>query len=372
MFELPIFNIIIAAVLSVAFSMIAVPSLLGIAETIKLFDKSNPRKSHKGEIPNLGGFAIFGAFIISYCIAGSFAEKEIKYIIAALCFVFMIGAKDDIVDLSPRKKFIGQFIAAALLVIIGGVRLTSFYGVLGISNLPYWASVVFSIVTIVFIVNAFNLIDGVNWLAGGLTIVSMGAFGSWFYIHGYYDYAIMAASIIGSIVVFLKYNYTPSKIFLGDSGSLSIGLLTAMLAIRFIEESAEARYSQADLPFLVISGPAMAIAILIIPIFDTLKVFALRIYNRKSPFEADKTHHHHKLLDLGFSHEKTSAILVSVNILFIIAVYYAQFLRSVILIFLIFLVAAILSFILYKIKPSKRSSINNSSHKEKAFELNEM
>lgn len=364
MFEQPLFYIVLAAILSIAFTIIAIPSLLGIAEYIDLYDETNPRKSHKGKIPNLGGFAVFGAFVISYCIAGDFSEKEVKYIIAALCFIFMIGAKDDIVDLTPHKKFGGQFLAASLIVLIGGVRLTSFYGIFGIAHLPYIVSVIFSIVTIVFIINAFNLIDGVNWLAGGVTLVAMGTFALWFYIHGFYDYAIMAASIIGSILVFLKYNYSPAKIFLGDSGSLSIGLLTAVLIILFIEKSAAVLYVHTNEPFHVISGPALAIAILIIPIFDTLKVFTVRILNGRSPFDADRTHHHHKLLDLGFTHEQTSAILVSVNIAFVVVVYYTQFLRNAILIPLIFIVAGLLSFALYSIKPSKKTSSTISTQKE--------
>lgn len=350
MLEQAYINIILASFVSFGITYIVIPSLIKIAEIKGLFDSENLRKSHSGSIPNLGGIAIFGAFVISYCLFGNFLEPQIKYIIAALCFIFMIGAKDDIVELTPYKKFAGQIIAAFVVVYFGEIRLTSFYGILGIRELPEMISVIFSILTVVFIINAFNLVDGVNWLAGGITSVIATTFGIWFYIHGYYDYAIMAACILGSIIAFLKYNYTPAKIFMGDSGSLSLGLLSAVMAILFIEESGKIVYSSYHLPFHVTSAPALAIAILIIPIFDTLRVFTIRIFNKRSPFTADRNHHHHRLLDLGFTHIQTTAILVFVNSLFIFTIYQLQFLRSVMLIPLMLVSASVLSYVLFSFK----------------------
>lgn len=360
MFECVEYNIIGATILSFALSILIIPSLINIAEIRHLYDSTNERKSHLGSIPNLAGIAIFGSFVISFCLFGLFKETEIKYLLGALCFVFMIGAKDDIVELTPYKKFIGQFIAASVVVYLGDVRLTSFYGILGISIIPYYISIAFSILTIVFIINAFNLIDGVNWLAGGVSLVVSLSFGTWFYTHGYYDYAIMAACIFGAIIAFLKFNYSPAKIFLGDSGSLSLGLLTATMAIEFIELSASQAYSSINLPFHVTSGPAMAIAILIIPIFDTLRVFTLRILQGKSPFSPDKTHHHHRLLELGFTHEQTSAILITTNVIFIFITYQLQFLRSVYLIPILFAVAVIISYMLFNFNFSKKK-VNSHS-----------
>lgn len=341
-------DILGATLLSLLLTLAIIPSLIKIAEIKHLFDSTDERKSHTGSVPNLAGIAIFGSFMISYCLFGYFGEKEIKYLLSALCLVFMVGAKDDIEDLTPYKKFGLQFAAAMIVVIIGDLRLTSFYGIFGITTLPYIFSILFSVITVVFIINAFNLIDGVNWLAAGVTLVASITFGSWFYIHGYYDYAIMSACIVGSIVAFMKFNRTPAKIFLGDSGSLSLGLLTAVMAIEFIELADKDAYSSINMPFYISSGPAMAISILIIPIFDTLKVFIVRIIHGKSPFYPDRSHHHHKLLDMGFTHEQTSMILVAVNIFFITATYYLQFLRSYVLIGLIFFTASLLSFILFK------------------------
>lgn len=360
MFETVEYNILGATLLSFLLSLIIIPSLINIAEIRHLYDASNERKSHTGSIPNLAGIAIFGSFVISFCLFGLFNEKEIKFLLGALCFVFMIGAKDDIVELTPYKKFIGQFIAASVVVYLGDVRLTSFYGILGITSIPYYVSLGFSIVTIVFIINAFNLIDGVNWLAGGISLLVSITFGAWFYTHGYYDYAIMAACISGAIIAFLKYNYSPAKIFLGDSGSLSLGLLTATMAIEFIELSSDQVYASVNQPFHVTSGPAMAIAILIVPIFDTLRVFTLRLLHKKSPFSPDRSHHHHRLLDLGFTHEQTSGILVATNVVFIFLTYHLQFLRSAYLIPIIFTVAIMISYLLFNINFSKKG-INSHS-----------
>lgn len=351
-------NIILSA--SVAFALVyySIPSLINIADIKKLFDTENSRRSHEGRVPNLAGIAIFGAFVISFCIFGSFKQAPIKYILSALSFVFMIGAKDDIVELTPYKKFIGQIIAAGIVVYLGDVRLTSFYGLFGITHLPYIVSVLFSIVTVVFIINAFNLIDGINWLASGVVLVSMGTFGTWFYIHNYMDYTIMSACVIGAVLAFMKYNYTPAKIFMGDSGSLSIGLLAAALALIFIEESSKLAHSSTALPFYVKTGPALAIAILIIPIFDTLRVFTKRIINGRSPFYPDKTHHHHKLLDLGLSHVQASFVLITANILFIILAFQLQDLRNAILIPLLFFIAFLASSVLYMLKRAPKNASN--------------
>lgn len=343
-------NIIFAALVSFGITYVVIPSIIKIAEIKGLFDSNNVRKSHSGEVPNLGGIAIFGAFIITYCLFGHFIQPSIQYIISALCFIFMIGAKDDIVELTPYKKLLGQIIAASIVVYFGEIRLTSFYGILGIRELPEIVSILFSITTVVFIINAFNLIDGVNGLAGGVTLVITSTFGLWFYIHGYMDYAVMAACIIGSIIAFLKYNYTPAKIFMGDSGSLSLGLLAAVMSIIFIEQSGKIVYSSAHLPFHVTSAPALAIATMIIPIFDTLKVFITRIFKGRSPFSADKNHHHHRLLALGFTHVQTSAILVTFNAIFIFIIFQLQHIRSFLLIPILFAIAAVCSTILFKIK----------------------
>lgn len=345
-------NVIASAITSFLFVFTVIPSIIKIADIKHLYDSEGGRKSHTGAVPNLAGIAIFGGFLISFCLFCDFqAAPEVQYLLAALCFVFMLGVKDDMVELTPHKKFLGQILAAIIITYLGDVRLTSFYGILGISEIPYWLSIIFSTITIVFIINAFNLIDGINWLASGVTLVITSVFGIWFFVHGFNQYAIMSATVFGAIIAFMRYNYSPAKIFMGDSGSLSLGLISAMLAVVFIEKSSAIVHSSEAIPFHIKSAPSFAIAVLIIPIFDTLRVFSMRILKRKSPFQADRTHVHHQLIDLGLTHIQASLILVAVNFGFVLLAFLLQDLRNVILTPIILGVAIISSVILYSLKP---------------------
>ena len=216
-----------------------IPSIIKVANIKHLFDTPGERKSHFGVTPTLGGVGIFGGFMIAFCLFASFdlKTKEMRFILAALCFTFMLGAKDDIVELVASKKFIGQIFAACIIVILGEVRITSLYGLFGISYISEAFSILLSIVTIIFIINAFNIIDGINLLAGSVTIFMSVAFGAWFFFYGFFDYAILAAAMSGAVFAFLKYNYTPAKIaqIFKDmnkkitSASISIALIAVLL-----------------------------------------------------------------------------------------------------------------------------------------------
>lgn len=347
-----------AVLTSFVLTYMFIPSIIKVAIIKHLYDTPDERKSHHGVIPTLGGVGIFGGFIIGFCLFARFNMKsvEIKYVIAALSFTFMLGAKDDIVELVANKKFIGQIFAASIVVILGDIRLTSLYGLFGVSMIGDIPSYILSIITIIFIVNAFNLVDGINLLAGSIGIVSTVTFGTWFIFNAFFDYAILAAAMSGALFAFLKYNYTPAKIFMGDSGSLTVGLLVSVLAIQFIEKNEmvlavnESRHSLSQ----ITAAPAMAIAVLIIPLYDTLRVFTLRLLNKKSPFIADRNHIHHKLLDTGFSHLQATTILIIVNLLFIISTYLLQFLGNMYLMILQLATATLLTFILFSIKSKKK------------------
>ncbi|MCB0506964.1 MAG: undecaprenyl/decaprenyl-phosphate alpha-N-acetylglucosaminyl 1-phosphate transferase [Bacteroidetes bacterium] len=332
-----------------------IPSIIKIANIKHLFDSPNERKVHQNVIPTLGGIGIFAGFMISLCLfAKFFPSNGMRYILAALCFMFMLGAKDDIVELVATKKFIGQIFAASIVVILGDIRLTSLYGLFGFSYISEPVSMALSIVTIIFIINAFNIIDGINMLAGSICVLMSFAFGAWFFYYGFYDYAVLAASMSGAVLAFLKYNSTPAKIFMGDSGSLSIGLLAAVLAIQFIEQNEMVLLSGREQGIHIVAAPAMAIAVLIIPLFDTLRVFTLRILDKKSPFEADRNHIHHRLIDLGLSHFQATLILVIVNIIFITLAYFLQSWGNLYLMLFELALAIVLSYILFSIKIKKK------------------
>jgi UDP-GlcNAc:undecaprenyl-phosphate GlcNAc-1-phosphate transferase len=346
---------------SLILTYVFIPSIIKVAEIKHLFDEEDVRKSHEGVVPTLGGVGIFAGFIIGFCLFATFispqsdADKvyEIKYVLAAMCFMFMLGSKDDIVELVHTKKFVGQIFAASMVVILGDIRITSLYGLFDISQIGYVFSVLLTITTIIFIVNAFNIIDGINTLSASLGILSLVAFGSWFYYYGFIDYAIMAMAMMGALVAFIRFNYTPARIFMGDSGSLSIGLLMAILAIQFIEKNEVELLRGATARIHIAAAPAMAVAVLIIPLFDTLRAFTLRILHKKSPFVADRNHIHHRIIDLGFSHIQATALLILVNIIIIIISYLLQSWGNLYLMLFQLSLCMLLAFLLFSVKLKK-------------------
>jgi UDP-GlcNAc:undecaprenyl-phosphate GlcNAc-1-phosphate transferase len=298
---------------STLITLLVIPSILHVARTRHLYDDlGHFRKQHDHGIPRLGGVAIFVGFIITlllFCITGQ--QLPLNYLLLSCVILFAMGLKDDLSGVNPSTKFFIQFVVSAILVIPGDIRLTSMYGVLGIHDIAFFPSVCFSILTIILLINAFNLIDGIDGLAGTTGIIVNSAFATLFiYIHQY-ELASVCLAMVGALLGFLRYNLTPAKIFMGDTGSLLIGLVSIVMAIKFIEVN---RSVDAGLP-RIYSVPALAMAILIGPIFDTFRVFSLRIIKKGSPFRADRNHIHHRILRLGFNHMQTTLILASVNMI---------------------------------------------------------
>ncbi len=306
-------NILLSAALSFLITFFAIPVIIQVAKNKKLFDEPDERKVHKAVIPTLGGLGIFAGFIVATLMGFPIGiTSELQYFAAAAIVIFFLGMKDDILVLSASKKFVGQLIAAGILIKFAGIQITNMHGFLGIYEIPHYASIILSLFTIIVITNSFNLIDGVDGLAGSLGTLTTLIFGAYFYYIGHTEYAVMAFALAGSLLSFLIYNFPPAKIFMGDTGSLLVGLVNSILVIKFINLSAT---PEVALPLA--ASPAIGFAILMIPLFDTLRVFGLRILDRRSPFSPDRTHVHHFLLDLGFSHRKITIFCVSLNILFI-------------------------------------------------------
>lgn len=301
---------------SVLITLLSIPSILHVARTRHLYDDvGHFRKQHDHGIPRLGGVAIFVSFTITLLLF-SMIDKTlpVSYLLATSIMLFIMGIKDDLSGVNPSTKFFIQFIVATILVTLGHIRFTSMYGLLGIYNLPYLASAILSALFIMLIINAFNLIDGIDGLAGTTGIIVNGTFAALFIYMKHYEFAAISLIMVGAIVGFLRYNLTPAKIFMGDSGSLLIGLISAVMAVKFIELNKVVPFKTPNL----LSAPAIAFAILIGPIFDTLRVFGLRIAKGVSPFTADRNHIHHRLLKLGYNHLQTTLILAGANILSII------------------------------------------------------
>jgi len=337
------YDLILSFITAFTLTYFAIPSVINVAKVKRLFDDPNERSSHTVSIPSLGGIAIFAGVIFSVIFWTPFTVfGNLQYILCSLVLIFLIGAKDDIVPMSPGRKFMGQILAALIMVYKADVQIDNFYGLFGFYELADWFSIPFTIVVIVFIINAFNLIDGINGLAGTIGAIIAATFGIWFFLVDRIEIALICFSMLGAIIAFLKYNYTPAKIFMGDTGSLLIGLVSSMLAIKFMEINGAVENN-----FTFNSVPAVTIGILIIPLYDTLRVFTTRIIKGRSPFYPDKTHIHHLLLEIGCSHLQGTGILAVVNILFILMVYFLQDIGTLPLMILVLGLATILSAILY-------------------------
>lgn len=336
------YDIILAFITSFALTYLAIPSIIHVAIKKNLMDEPDERRSHKVSTPSLGGIGIFAGMLFSIIMWTPFEYfGDLQYILCAFIIIFLIGAKDDIDPISPSKKFMGQLFAAGILVFRANIRLTSLYGFFGLYEIPYLVSIALSIFTILVIINSFNLIDGINGLSGSIGLLISTVLGTWFYFVDSIELSIVAFALAGALVAFLKYNISPARIFMGDTGSLLLGLVCSILAIKFIELHNELSLS----PYTFQSAPAVAIAILILPLFDTLRVFILRVMQGKSPFHPDRKHIHHVLIDLGLSHMQATGLLLMVNLLFIILAVQLQHIGNLLLLITVLAIAFILSLI---------------------------
>lgn len=291
------------------------PSLIKVAELKNLTDTPDElRKLHKRSIPTIGGIIIYAGTLFSYAIwLPTDDASDFKYIVATTLLMFFVGVKDDIIGTAPMKKLAAHILCGLIIVLMANIRIKSLHGIFGIYEIPYWASIFLSLFTMIVIINAFNLIDGVDGLAAGIGFIAAMAFGTWFLLLKDLVMSCMAFALAGSLLAFLYYNFSPAKIFMGDSGSLTIGLIMSVLAIKLIEFERVSLIYQLALS----TKPVIAIAFLIYPLVDTMRIFIYRMLNGLSPFNADRNHIHHRLQDVGFNHRQTSFVLYVSNMLVI-------------------------------------------------------
>lgn len=297
----------------------AIPVIISVAKQKGLIDvPDTERKIHRGKIPTLGGIAMFAGFLISYSIwVGTTIPAYYPFLVAALMILFFIGIKDDILVISPRKKFLAQVGASALVVIGGNVRITHFDGFLGLHDgVPEVLAILATIFAFLIIINAFNLIDGIDGLAGGVTLLGAIFFGIWFFANGYQAEAILAAALAGTSIGFLIYNHHPAKIFMGDTGSLTTGMIMSVLAFRLIALAPESSAIPLQTPTV------FAFSLMIIPMFDTFRVIMIRVLNGRAPFSADSRHLHHCLLRFGYNHKEICILLGTAAIIIMVTSYF--------------------------------------------------
>lgn len=308
--------ITIAIFTSFLITFLVIPSIVNVSKEKKLFDEPNQRRLNKVVIPTMGGIAIFIGFAISSML---FMEKnsphELRYLSVAILMMLFIGIKDDILIIAPAKKMIVQIAAALILVVPGNFRIEHTYGLFPVEVLHPLVSIPLSVLIILFLINAFNLIDGIDGLAGGLAFLASALLGTWFSFAGHVNSAIMCLAFCGSLLAFLYYNLLggKNKIFMGDTGSLILGVFLAAMTIRFNElNNTAAAHIRFD------DAPLFALALMIVPVTDTLRVFTIRLIHGRSPFSPDMNHFHHLLIKLGFSHIRSTCFLLAYTIGFII------------------------------------------------------
>lgn len=289
---------------------IIIPQILLIAFRKNLFDEIDERKIHQGKVPRLGGIAFMPSMIFSVASIGgtfllynftgfSWSQADVVrccFGLCALMIMYLVGIADDLVGVRYRAKFVSQIIAAIFLVVSGGA-ITSLDGFCGIYALPLWISVPFSILVVVFVTNAINLIDGIDGLASGLCSIAMLFYGWVMLGCGEVTYALVAFGTLGALIQFFYYNVfgnakVGKKIFMGDTGALTTGIIICFLALRVCS---------IDQSVVGLSGDSLVIAFapLLVPCFDVVRVYIRRIRHHTNPFLPDKSHIHHKLLEAG-------------------------------------------------------------------------
>jgi len=315
----------------------------------RLYDVPDERKKHNARISPLGGMAIFGGMLMSFVFfSAHLANPALNSVLVALFILFITGVKDDLYPLTPYKKLLGQILAVSIVVFQGDIRLESFYGLFEIQELPYWVSVSVSFLFFLGIINSFNFIDGINGLSSGIGIVISLTYSIWFYYLGDNLFIILSLAVAGSQLAFLRYNLVDAKIFMGDSGSMIMGFLAALMTIYFLQ----ANERTTGVLLLHIDAMVFAFAVLIIPVLDSVRVVFIRVFIlKRSPFSADRNHIHHSLLDIGLKHSQATLALVLVNMFFILITYYLNdYLRAMYLLITISLLALAFSQVPFLIK----------------------
>jgi UDP-GlcNAc:undecaprenyl-phosphate/decaprenyl-phosphate GlcNAc-1-phosphate transferase len=306
---------IFAGPTSFLISFAFLPFIITFSKKKNLVSVPGRRRIHKAITPSIGGAAIFSGFTLALTFWASHAHLDgILILLPILIIPFIVGLIDDLITLKPVAKLLAEAITASLIFFTLEIQLTSFYGLLGDRLFPEPVSYIVTLITVIIITNSLNLIDGIDGLAGVLSFISILAFGTWFFLTGNYSYAMVCFAAAGGILAFLFQNWEPSKIFMGDTGSLVIGTLLSILTIKFINENLTIEKGN---EFRFTSSVGAAIAIIIIPLIDTIRIIIIRIRKGLPLFTGDKRHIHHALVRLGLSHRQVVYILALAHISFI-------------------------------------------------------
>lgn len=299
------------------------PKLVRIAQDKNIVDNPDARKLQRTPIPVLGGVAVFFGVVVGLGLTGIWSDDATVFpIVVAMMIMLYTGTMDDILNLSPALRFLIEIITVLLLIYAGGYRLDSFHGLWGIGAIQEWLAVPLTVFAAVGIINAINLIDGVDGLSSGYCIMACTMFGVLFYLCGDRAMAVLAVVCVGSLVSFFFHNVfgKTSKMFIGDGGTLVMGIVMSTFVVRTLQNgSAASEYVSANMGLI-----PFTLSVLSVPIFDTLRVMSRRILRGTSPFHPDKTHLHHLFIGLGFSHAMTTVSILTLNTL-VVGAWYASY-----------------------------------------------
>lgn len=304
------------------------PRLVRIAAMKMIVDNPDARKLQKEPIPILGGVAVmFGAVLGISCTAvfpETVFNDTIVLIIAVMMVMLYTGTMDDILELTPRLRFLIEIMSVCALIFVGGFRLDDLHGLWGVSVLPDWVAVPLTVFACVGIINAMNLIDGVDGLSSGFCITACAIFSAVFFKAGDMMMFILSMALIGALIPFFMHNVfgERSKMFIGDGGTLVMGAVMSIFVVRVLGVGSPVAQFW-DQSHAGMSAVAFTLAVLCVPVFDTLRVMVTRMLQGRSPLHPDKTHLHHMFIDLGFSHVGTTFSIILLN-LTVVAVWWAS------------------------------------------------
>jgi UDP-N-acetylmuramyl pentapeptide phosphotransferase/UDP-N-acetylglucosamine-1-phosphate transferase len=303
----------------VAFSL--TPQIIRLAHQHGIFDHFNERKVHVKKVPRFGGGAIVVGVLAATAAGSHYAGLATPWpLLVATLVVAAVGVVDDYESINHRYKLVPEILAALAVAYFADLRLTSLHGLFGVGDIPTWLGYALTVFTVIVVANAFNLIDGIDGLAGTLAVLIFGAYGTWFFWVGHLGAGLLCFSAVGASAAFLTFNFR-TKIFMGDTGSLALGFLAAFVTIGFLQ--ANAILPEAS-PAKMASPVLFACCMLALPLFDTIRVFVLRMASGRSPFSADKNHLHHLLLALHLRHYQATLVLVGTNAAFLATALLAQ------------------------------------------------
>lgn len=332
--------LLLAAITAFLVAFLTLPVLIKYSLKKNLVVVPGRRKLHKKVTPSLGGIAIFAGFLLSSLVWIDFNEwMTERYLIASLLIIFFLGIRDDLVPFNAWRKMIGQ--AAAILgLMFSEIKITSLYGLLGVYEIPFWLSAVLTAGFIIIVTNAYNLIDGLDGLAGTVGGISFLTYGVWFHITGQPLYSLLCFAMAGSLLAFLMFNWQPAEIFMGDTGAMVGGMLLSIVTIKFLNHN---QGLPGDHFAKFTSSIGAAACIIFLPLTDTIRIILLRISRGQSPITPDKRHIHHGLVRLGLSHAQSTMLLGFLSLCFIAMAIFTRHLGNLNSLLLVMATAALLS-----------------------------